>query len=71
MVKKSGSAGYKSCQMIIHNFFRSSKRTETAVAGGNLALVLDHNEMGRPRLVRLIQGRRYMVKGNSSAEEFL
>jgi FixJ family two-component response regulator len=71
MPKKSASAGYKRCQMIGHNFFRSSKRAETGVAGGNLVLVLDDNEMVRRCLVRLIRGRGYMVKAYSSAEEFL
>ena len=71
MSKKSGSAVYKRCQMIVHNVFRSSKRAETGVAGGNLVLVLDDNEMVRRCLVRLIRGRGYMVKAYSSAEEFL
>jgi FixJ family two-component response regulator len=71
MAKKSASAGYKRCQMIGPNFFRSSKRAETGVAGGNLVLVLDDNEMVRRCLVRLIRSRGYMVKAYSSAEEFL
>jgi FixJ family two-component response regulator len=71
MPKKSASAGYKRCQMIVHNFFHSSKQAETSVAGGNLVLVLDDNEMVRRCLVRLIRGRGYMVKAYSSAEEFL
>ena len=68
---KSGPAVYTRCQMIVHNFFRGSKRAETGVAGGNLVLVLDDNEMVRHCLVRLIRGRGYMVKAYSSAEEFL
>lgn len=71
MPKKSASAGYKRCQMIGHYFFRSSKQAETSVAGGNLVLILDDNEMVRRCLVRLIRGRGYMVKAYSSAEEFL
>ena len=71
MPKKSASAGYKRCQIIGHNFFCSSKRAETGVAGGNLVLVLDYDEMIRRCLVRLIRSRGYMVKAYSSAEEFL
>src|ERR1700733_4941109 len=71
MAKKSASAGYKRCQMIGHNFLRSSKRAETDVAGGNLVLVLDDAERVRRCLVRLIRSRGYMVKAYSSAEEFL
>ncbi|MGZ4877104.1 MAG: response regulator transcription factor [Candidatus Angelobacter sp.] len=71
MPKTSASEGYKRWQRIGHNFFRSSKRAETAVAGSNLVLVLDDNEMVRRCLVRLIRSRGYMVKVYSSAEEFL
>jgi FixJ family two-component response regulator len=71
MPGKSGSAGSKRCQMIGQNFFRSSKRAETGVAGRNLILVLNDTGMVRRCLVRLIRGRGYMVKAYSSAEEFL
>jgi hypothetical protein len=56
--------------MIIHNFFRSRK-AETGVAGSNLVLVLDDNEMVRRCLVRLIRSSGYMVEAYLSAEEFL
>src|SRR5229473_7441804 len=71
MPKKSGLAGYKRCQMIVHNFFRTSTRAEPSVAGGNLVLILDDNEMVRRCLVRLIRGRGYTVKAYSLPEELL
>jgi FixJ family two-component response regulator len=71
MPKRSAPAGYKRFQRIGHNFFRSGKRVKTGVAGGNLILVLDDDEMVRRCLVRLIRGRGFMVKAYSSAEEFL
>jgi len=57
--------------MIVHNVLRSSERAETSLAGGDLVLILDDDDMVRRCLVRLIRGRGYMVKVYSSAEEFL
>jgi FixJ family two-component response regulator len=71
MPKESGLAGYKPCQVIVHNFFRGSTRAETRVAGGKLVLVLGDNDMVRRCLVRLIRGRGYMVKAYPSGEAYL